>query len=399
MSFFVEQSSILKKVILVFGVGISVASWGQNTIKFEDTDFQTILAKAKKEKKLIFMDAFAAWCGPCKMMEKNVFTDAKVADYYNKNFINARFDMEKGEGRTLAQKYFVRSYPTFLFLNGDGEAVGQELGYIESPEFIKIGEKYNKPGNAQGSLQERFDKGERDPDFLISYFKSIVQTNPMKAKMAAEDYFKAKKNLEFSADEINMLFGSIQSNQDANYLYIVNHKDILANYIGNENYEQFIMRVNIPKIIQNASNVDKKTFDDQYFVKEVSKFIPADQVQRTLSIVKLSFYQNVQNWSEYEKSALDVFKDGDGISAGDLVNVATLFNQYVTNKTSLQKASMWAEKALMSEDSFQTNALVAQLYNKTGKKVEAKSFAESAVAHAKGQNVDLTEVNKIINQK
>ena len=134
-------------------------------------------------------------------------------------------------------------------------------------------------------------------------------------------------------------------------------------------------------------------------MKEVSKFIPADQVQRTLSIVKLSFYQNVQNWSEYEKSALDVFKDGDGISAGDLVNVATLFNQYVTNKTSLQKASMWAEKALMSEDSFQTNALVAQLYNKTGKKVEAKSFAESAVAHAKGQNVDLTEVNKIINQK
>ncbi|WP_300671976.1 thioredoxin fold domain-containing protein [Soonwooa sp.] len=399
MSFFVEQSTLLKKASLILGLGVSVAIWGQNAIKFEDSDFQSILAKAKKEKKLIFMDAYASWCGPCKLMEKNVFTDAKVADYYNKNFINAHFDMEKGEGVTLAQKYFIRSYPTLLFINGDGEAVGQELGYIETSEFIKLGEKYNKPSNTQGSLQERFDKGERDPDFLISYFKMAIQNNPIKAKQAAEAYFKAKKDLEFSSDEINMLFGSIQSNQDANYQYIVAHKDLLSRYIGNENYEQFLMRINIPKIIQDATNVDKKTFDDQYFIKEASKFLPADQVQNSLSIVKLSFYQTVENWTEYEKSALNVFKTGDGISAGDLVQAATLFNDHVTNKASLVKASMWAEKALMSEDSYRTNAILAQLYNKIGKKSEAKSFAESAVAHSRGQNVDLTEINKIINQK
>lgn len=399
MSFFVEQSMLLKKAAVVFGLGISVAGWAQSSIKFEDTDFQTILAKAKKEKKLIFMDAFAAWCGPCKMMEKNVFTDAKVAEYYNKNFINARFDMEKGEGRTLAQKYSVRSYPTFLFLNGDGEAVGQELGYIESSEFIKVGERYNKPGNTQGSLQERFDKGERDPDFLISYFKTAVQTNPIKAKMAAEAYFKAKKNLEFSADEINMLFGSIQSNQDLNYQYIVNNKDILSKYIGNDNYSQFIFRVNIQKIIQDATNVDKKTFDEQLYIKEASKYISTEEVQKSLSIIKLSFYQSVQNWKEYEKAALDVFKTGDGFSAEDLLTAAKNFSDHITTKSSLERASMWAEKALMTEDSFRTNAMVATLYNKIGKKNEAKSFAESAVAHAKGQSVDLTELNKIINQK
>ncbi len=399
MSFFVEQSMLLKKAAVVFGLGISVAGWAQSSIKFEDTDFQTILAKAKKEKKLIFMDAFAAWCGPCKMMEKNVFTDAKVADYYNKNFINARFDMEKGEGRTLAQKYSVRSYPTFLFLNGDGEAVGQELGYIESSEFIKVGERYNKPGNTQGSLQERFDKGDRDPDFLISYFKTAVQTNPIKAKMAAEAYFKAKKNLEFSADEINMLFGSIQSNQDLNYQYIVNNKDVLSKYIGNDNYSQFIFRVNIQKIIQDATNVDKKTFDEQLYIKEASKYISAEEVQKSLSIIKLSFYQSVQNWKEYEKAALDVFKTGDGFSAEDLLTAAKNFSDHITTKSSLERASMWAEKALMTEDSFRTNAMVATLYNKIGKKNEAKSFAESAVAHSKGQSVDLTELNKIINQK
>lgn len=399
MSFFQEKSMLMKRSLLTLGLGLSVAVWGQTSIKFEDTDFQTILAKAKKDKKLIFLDAFAAWCGPCKMMEKNVFTDAKVADYYNNNFINARFDMEKGEGRTLAQTYFVRSYPTFLFINGDGEVVGQELGYIPSDEFLKIAEKYNKPGNAQGSLQERFDKGERNPEFLISFFKSAVKINPLKAKQAAEAYFKAKTSQDFTNDEINMLFGSIQSNQDFNYQYIVNHKDVLTKYIGNDNYSQFLFRVNIGKIIQDASNVEKGSFDDQLFLRETSKYISAEEAQKALNIIKLNFFQTTQNWTSYETTALDVFKTGDGFSAEDLVTVCNFFNQHVSNKTSLQQAAMWAEKALMIEDSFRTNATVAQLYNKLGKKAEAKSFAESAVLHAKGQNVDLTEVNKIINQK
>jgi thioredoxin-related protein len=63
------------------------------------------------------------------MMERNVFTQKSVGDYFNANFVNARFDMEKGEGRDIAVKYGVRSYPTYLFLNGDGELVSQNFGY------------------------------------------------------------------------------------------------------------------------------------------------------------------------------------------------------------------------------------------------------------------------------
>lgn len=58
----------------------------------------------------------ASWCGPCKMMDRNVFVKKSVGDYYNSTFVNARFDMEKGEGIEIAQKYMVRSYPTYLFL-------------------------------------------------------------------------------------------------------------------------------------------------------------------------------------------------------------------------------------------------------------------------------------------
>src|SRR6218665_412054 len=113
-------------LLVVFQSGFS-----QQSIKFEDSDFATILSKAKAEKKLVFLDAYAAWCGPCKLMDKNVFTLKTVGDYYNANFINAKIDMEKGEGRDIAKKYSVYSYPTYLFLNGDGEVVAKNLGYME----------------------------------------------------------------------------------------------------------------------------------------------------------------------------------------------------------------------------------------------------------------------------
>ena len=110
-------------------------SFSQQSIKFEDSNFASILTKAKAEKKLVFLDAYATWCGPCKLMERNVFTDKNVAEFYNKNFINARIDMEKGEGRDIAAQYGIRSYPTLLFLNGEGEVVGKELGYLNTEDF------------------------------------------------------------------------------------------------------------------------------------------------------------------------------------------------------------------------------------------------------------------------
>ncbi|HAO29584.1 MAG TPA: disulfide isomerase, partial [Chryseobacterium indologenes] len=99
-------------------------------------------------------------------MEHNVFTKKSVGDYYNANFINARFDMEKGEGREIAAKFGVRSYPTYLFLNGEGELVSRNTGYMEESLFVAMAQDINSPGNKKGSLKDKFASGEKDPDFL-----------------------------------------------------------------------------------------------------------------------------------------------------------------------------------------------------------------------------------------
>ena len=75
------------------------------SVSFEDTTLAVSLAKAKAANKLIFFDGYATWCGPCKYMSNTVFKQDKVADFFNANFVNVKFDMEKGEGIELAKTF------------------------------------------------------------------------------------------------------------------------------------------------------------------------------------------------------------------------------------------------------------------------------------------------------
>ncbi len=109
-------------------------------INFFQGTWEEVLAAAKKQKKLIFVDAYAVWCGPCKYMANNVFTDKGVGEYFNKNFINYKFDMEKGEGPTFASKYQITAYPTLLFINAGGEVSYRQMGARDVAGFIKLGE-------------------------------------------------------------------------------------------------------------------------------------------------------------------------------------------------------------------------------------------------------------------
>lgn len=108
-------------------------------IQFTSARWADILKKAKAENKLIFLDAYASWCGPCKMLQKNVFTQKTVGDYFNKKFINVKMDMEKGEGPALAQMYPLEAYPTLLFINGNGRVVKKAIGYMSADDLIGVG--------------------------------------------------------------------------------------------------------------------------------------------------------------------------------------------------------------------------------------------------------------------
>ena len=111
---------------------------GEDGIQFFEGSLSEALAKAEEENKLVFMDVYATWCGPCKALKQRTFPVKEVGDVFNTHFINVAMDGEKGEGPEIVKKYGVRAYPTLLFLNPSGEVVHQFKGFRPAAEFLAI---------------------------------------------------------------------------------------------------------------------------------------------------------------------------------------------------------------------------------------------------------------------
>lgn len=135
-------SAFLIAAVLFVGIAATPPTTTANPkvegIQFVDLSWSKALAKAKKEKKLIFFDAYTSWCGPCKMMQKTVFTRKDVGEYFNATFINVKKDMEVGEGPQLANMYPIEGYPTLFFIDGNGKLVTSHLGALDGPGLVQF---------------------------------------------------------------------------------------------------------------------------------------------------------------------------------------------------------------------------------------------------------------------
>lgn len=126
----------MKKQLLTLLLLISFATYSQ--VNFVKKDWPDLLKQAKSENKLIYLDGYTDWCGWCKVLDKEVFTDSAVSFFMNTHFVNTKMEMEKEEwGKKIAMKYGVSGFPTGLVFTSEGKLVYVFKGYSPAPAFLK----------------------------------------------------------------------------------------------------------------------------------------------------------------------------------------------------------------------------------------------------------------------
>lgn len=109
----------------------------QTGIIFATGTYGEALAQAKAENKLVFVDCYTSWCGPCKMLARQTFPAQSVGEYMNPRFVSLQIDMEKGEGIELAKLWNVDAYPTMVILDAEGNVKGRVVGFYRPEQFLE----------------------------------------------------------------------------------------------------------------------------------------------------------------------------------------------------------------------------------------------------------------------
>lgn len=142
---------------------------------FRPLSYAEGVAAAKAEGKLVFIDIYTTWCGPCALMATNVFPQQDVGDYFNEKFVCLKIDAEKGDGVELAKRFGVTGYPTFVVLDADGNVLGSRIGAIlDGQEFVAAIDRIADPAKSPERLKERYAQGERSAELIAAYAGYLI---------------------------------------------------------------------------------------------------------------------------------------------------------------------------------------------------------------------------------
>lgn len=205
-----------------------------NGVQFiQGLSWEQIKTKARKENKQIFVDCYATWCGPCKIMDRDVYPLNIVGEVLNGQFISVKVQMDSTQNdpaavrllyplaRELEQKYHITALPTYIFFSPEGDAVHKSIGQQNPKEFIKTVKDATNPNN---QLYTLFNNAKRkrlpfsEYPALANRLKNEFRENELAVevgrmykdeyldKLAERELFQ-KENVKFLA-EYSMLISS-----------------------------------------------------------------------------------------------------------------------------------------------------------------------------------------------
>ena len=202
-NFYSPNPHTMKKIFLPPITALMALSVNAQT-DFRSISFDEALKAAKAENKLVFIDFYTDWCGPCKMMMRDVFPQKMVGDYMNSKFVCIKLNAEK-EGQELAKYYKVNAYPTFIAVDADKKTVMTKVGGGGAQTFIDDIDRLIDPDKSPERLKSRYEDGERTPE-LISAYASL------KMAEAREDRKKHQALKKEAFDLVNNYFNGLSDN-------------------------------------------------------------------------------------------------------------------------------------------------------------------------------------------
>ena len=390
----------MKKIgFIVQFLCLALFSFGQSAeegIRFiEGEKWENILKMAQEQNKYIFMDCYTSWCGPCKALAKDIFTRKDVGDFFNANFINVKYDMEKGVGKDLYKQYKsnIIGFPTLLLINKEGKVVHQMAGFQEADVLI-AGMKAGMEGKSLFTYKDRYAAGERELAFLKDY---VVALEGAFLKDDIEkiilDYMKTIPVEKLQEKEIWDFVGSyIKDPYSPQFDYVIFNIDRLANKVK---FDRYNVERQLGWALERAVNqVVEVKFDKEDTplsmvnaagkVDTLLRLINRGNLKRAETLrakIKIYELELAQKWNEVYECQM-IYRDIKALGYSDryLDETAQYLAAYCPDKAVIEKYLALIEKLQEEEDKGSSKlrscyyGTLSVLHTKLGNSAKAKEF-------------------------
>jgi thioredoxin-related protein len=439
-----KTTSVFVAILLFYSINLFSQTTGVQFI--DNLTWNDLKQKAKTEKKNIFIDVYATWCGPCKDMDAKVYPKEEVGQFINDKFISVKVQQDKSEkdnafikswyadAASIIKEYHVEAFPTYLFVSPEGKLMHKEIGFKEAPEFMQTVElALSNPIGKYDPLLAAYQQGKRDYqhlDELILHIFKARKNNELAFEMA-RDY---KKNYLDKLKEPELL---TRRHLDfiGEFFPLISIKDKFFKLC----YEQPVV-VNKAKgwertdlswaNFQVIQTIEREELEPRLY-KDIAKGIPVKSIPEWKNIqaeiekkyprlnkelytvgklieeAKKKFYKKTDNGREAVKIIEEKMRNdsaaGKRISSWDLNVLAwEMFTDY-SDKYALNKGLQWADSALkMEEEDAKKKGVVpnSQIYDtkanllyRLGRVKEAIEWEEKAL------ELDLQDAKKAGREK
>jgi thioredoxin-related protein len=375
--------------------------------------WQQIKDKAKKENKYIFLDCYATWCGPCKLMDQSVYSDTTVGKIINPLFISMKVQMDsaKNDNETtrswypdahqLMYDYQVAQFPSLLYFSPGGKLLHKSIGFSKPVDFLRQCFNATDPKQQEYANLEKFRMGKL-PDAAIPELIAALgrAADQGAATEVAEKYIrnyllKLPEELLFKSANINLLGKYLKSSQDKIFELFYKQQGAVDRATSKGNADNLIASVITREEIYTKlwSDAQKKNRltdkpDWRAIYDRIEKKYTNHYAEETVTDAKIEWYRQTSEWPELISAEIQMIETSALDSTGHLrsswantvntINYEDIF-KHSKDKSFLTKAAIWAKMIVDNKpDEPDYIDTYANLLYKAGEKKQAIQWETKA---------------------
>ena len=380
---------------LLFLFVLPFSAYAQDSIRFDESGLESVMQRAKVEKKPIFYMAYADWCPHCKNIKATTLRDPEVVLFMNANYVFAGLNFEKPGSEDFKTKYNIKTFPTFLVLDENGQELARFTGELKKDKFLSEVKLALNPKQQLPYLKAEYEKDKTNGLNLMRYLVALKkgkdrnELNPI-----AHEYFE-KLTDDKIVNEVNwkIFTNGVSDIASREYQFVITNQQAFAAITSqkrvNDKFKNSVIELLKPIVKTNdVANYKKQ--------RAIAKTINSPMIDSLLFQYDLDHYEFNSNWNEYKKVAAADIKKYVWNSPKEIKSIVLNVMRNSTDAASLNQSLSWIKHSNELEESYDGILLEARVQRKLNNIPVAIIITKKAKAFSTQMGWDGKEADKLL---